>query len=203
VLGLLIVAWFARPRLSAWLTKHRQKKRDRLFIAANDARLREFAEQFGQFISNNNTRSLIYIVRSGFSQNTGAVEQILAGDYIGSWFHAYLEHLAFATTDLSQFLARCREFSNIVQQFNSYYVLRAQRQLAAAVTPISEQGVAELEGFREEYNAFLRDLEAWAKGICNYLTSVGVADQPTQWRLGPASYFERAKSFNRTKSVGG
>jgi hypothetical protein len=203
VLGIVIVGWFAKPRFSAWLRKLGQRKRDRLFVATTDTQLREFVEQFAEFISNNNTRSLICIVRSGFPQNTAAAEQILAGDYIGSWFHAYREQLAFPTKDWPQFLARCREFGNIVQQFNSYYVLRAQRQLAAAVTPLPEHNVAELEGFREEYNAFLRDLEPWAKGIANYLQSLGVAEQPAQWRFAPTSYFERAKSFNRTKSVGG
>lgn len=203
VLGILIVAWFAKPRFSTWLQKIGRRKRDQQFVATNDARLQEFVEQFAEFISNNNTRSLIYIVRSGFSQNMMAVEQILAGDYIGSWFHAYREQLAFSTKSLPQFLARCREFGNIVQQFNSYYVLRAQRQLAVAATPLPEHNVAELEGFREEYNAFLRDVEPWAKGIANYLQSLGVAEQPAQWRLAPTSYFERAKSFSRTKPAGG
>ena len=201
-LSLLILAWFAQPRLSAWLRKIGAKKRDRQFIAANDVRLREFVEQFAEFISNNNTRSLVYIIRAAYSQNMTAVEQVIAGDYIGSWFQAYREQLAFPTKALPQFFARCREFSNMVQQFNSYYVLRAQRQLAAAATPLPEYNIAELEGFREEYNAFLRSLEPWAKGIANHLQSTGINDEPTLWRLGPTSYFERVKSFVRPKPVG-
>jgi hypothetical protein len=105
--------------------------------------------------------------------------------------------------EILKFLAGSRELANIVQQFNSYYVLRAQRQLAVAPTPLPEQNVAELEGFREEYAAFLRDFELWAKGIATYLQSLGGAEHPTLWQLAPTSYFESAKPFSRTKSAGG
>jgi hypothetical protein len=196
-----ILGWISKPRLQSWIKRTAKRRHDQQFIAANDARLREFVERFAEFISNNNTRSLIYIVRSAYSQNMTAVEQIIAGDYIGSWFHAYREQLTFPAKALPQFLARCREFGNIVQQFNTYYVLRSQRQLAVA-NPLPEHSVGELEGFREEYNAFLRDVEPWAKGIGNYLQSFGVTDSPALWRLAPTSYFERPKTFREAKPAG-
>ncbi len=199
----VILVWFAQPRLSAWRHMRSQRKRERQFVTTNDTRLRELADQFAEFISTNNTRSFLSILRSGFSQNMTAVEQVLAGDYIGAWFHAYREQLTFPTNGLRQFLARCREFGNIVQQFNTDYVLRAQRQLAAATPPIPEHSIAELESFRDDYNAFLRDVESWAKGIHTYLQSCGVTDHPALWQLAPTPYFERAKSFQKTKSAGG
>jgi hypothetical protein len=200
-LGVVTVFWFAWPRFSLWLRKYKQKRRDQRFIYDNELRLREFVERFAEFISNDNTQSLIYIVRAAYSQNVTAVEQVFQVGYIGSWFQCFREQLSFRTDVLAPFLARCREFTSIVQQFNTYYVQRAHAHLGTAQLP--DHSVEELEAFREEYNAFLRDLSPWSKAVANYLQSEGVADQPTLWQLAPTSYFEKAKSFGRTKSAGG
>src|SRR6266446_5066302 len=149
VVGALVLIWFAKPRIAAWLQRMGQRKREKQFIATNNARLREFVDQFGEFISNNNTKSLTYIIRAAYSQNMTAVEQVISGDYIGSWYQSYREQLEFPTNAMPHFLARCREFTNIVQQFNSYYVLRAERYREGAATPLSNHNIAELEGFRE------------------------------------------------------
>jgi hypothetical protein len=201
VVVVIVFGWIAKPRLQAWIKRNANRRRDGQFIAANDARLREFVQQFAEFIADNNARSLVYIVRTACSQNMTAVEQILTGDYIGHWFFSYREQLAFPAQAIAQFLARCREFTNIVQQFNSHYALRAQRLFTAPAAPLSEHTLDELEGFREEYNAFLRSLEPWAKGIAGYLQSLGVTDTPSQWRLAPTTYFERPKSFKKSQPV--
>jgi hypothetical protein len=196
ILGIAVVAWFAKPRFSAWWHRIGQRKRDQQFIVTNEARLRELMDQFAEFISDNNTRSLLYMARSSYPQMT-ELEPLLTG-YIGSWFHSYREQLAFPTHELQQFLARCREFTNLVSQFNTSYALRAERLIAAAKA-LPEQSTTQLEAFREDYNDFLRNLERWAKGISAYLQSLGVTDQPAQWRLAPTIYFEKPKSFRQTQ----
>lgn len=201
IVVVILFGWIAKPRLQTWIKRSANRRRDEQFIATNDARLRGFVEQFSEFIADNNTRSLIYIVRTACSQNMTAVEQILTGDYIGHWFFSYREQLAFPTQVMGQFLARCREFTNIVQQFNSHYALRTQRLFMAAAAPLPDHTLDELEGFRDEYNAFLRNLEPWAKGIAAYLQSLGVTDTPSQWRLAPTIYFERPKSFKKSQLV--
>jgi len=152
--------------------------------------------KFAQFISDNNTRSLIYIAQTGYPHLT-ELEPLLGG-YIGSWFHSYREQLASPAEGLRPFLARCREFSNLVQQFNSHYALRAEKLIATIPKP-PEQGIGELEAFREDYNDFLRNVERWAKGISAYLQSVGVADHPAQWGLAPIAFFQKPKSFRQTQ----
>jgi hypothetical protein len=200
-LGVLVLIWFAKPRITAWLQRRGQREREKQFIETNDARLREFVDQFGEFISTSNTKSFLSIIRSAHSQNMTAVEQVISGDYIGNWYQSYREQLEFPTTALPQFLARSREFTNIVQQFNSYYVLRAQRHFAAATKPLPEHDIEELEGFREEYAAFLRNVQPWAKGIANYLQSQGMKDHPLLWRHAPTNYFEKVKPFGKSKST--
>src|SRR5580692_7458620 len=101
-LGFLILAWFAKPRFIHWFQRIKRRKREQQLISTNDVCLREFVEQFAEFISDNNTRSLRYIVRSS----------------------CFREQLMFPVQSLGQFLGRCREFTNLVQQFNSNYALR-------------------------------------------------------------------------------
>jgi hypothetical protein len=197
----VVIGWIAKPRLEAWIKRRRYLRRDQQFTAENAARLRNLVERLAIF-TNHDTRSLIQILRSAYSQNMLAVERIISGDYIGNWFYCYQEQLRFPGMTLEHFLSQCREFSHILQAFNTYYVLHAQRKLAAT-TPLSEDNIARLEEFREEYNAFLRDVEPWAQGIASYLQqSKGVRDHSTLWGLAPTNSFERPKSFRQTKPVG-
>jgi hypothetical protein len=88
-----------------------------------------------------------------------------------------------------------------VQQFNSYYVLRAQKQLALASSPLPEFNIDELESFREEFAAFLRDFELWEKEIAEYLQSLGLAEFNAMYQFAPTPSFERMKSFRRSTSL--
>jgi len=76
-----------------------------------------------------------------------------------------------------------------------------QRHLAGAVTPLPDHNIEELEGFREEYAAFPRNVQPWAKGIANYLQFRGMKDHPLLWRHAPTNYFEKAKPFGKPKST--
>jgi hypothetical protein len=196
VLGILVVVWFARPRAVSWLTKLAERKRDRLFVATNDVRLRQFVRRYAEFLSTSNTRSLISMIRSGFTLNV-TPEQIITGDYITNWFESYTGQLVFPVTNRMQFLARARELGNLIQQFNSYYVLRTQKQLALAPTPPPEQILDQLETFREEYIAFLREFELWGKEIAAYLESLGIAEFNAMYQFAPCSNFDRVKSFQK------
>jgi len=79
-------------------------------------------------------------------------------------------------------------------------VLRTQKQLALAPTPPPEQTLDQLETFREEYIAFLRDFELWGKEIAAYLQSLGIAEFNAMYQFAPCSNFERVKSFQKKVS---
>jgi hypothetical protein len=200
-LGVLVLIWFAKPRLTVWLRRHQGRKREQRFIAETDVRLRQLVEQFAVFASLNDNRSLISILRSVHSQNMQVVDQIITGDHVNSWLFCYREQLAFPTSSYRQFLAQCRQFSHILQEFNRNYVLRAQKELAAK-PPLPEHAIAQLEQFREEYTAFRRSAESWGTAISDYLQSGGAMDHSTLWRLAPTTWYERAKPFARSKSDG-
>jgi hypothetical protein len=99
-----------------------------------------------------------------------------------------------------QLLTRARELGNLIQQFNSYYVVRTQKHIALATTPLPEQTLDQLETFREEYIAFLRDFELWGKEIAAYLQSLGIAEFNAMYQFAPCSNFERVKAFQKKVS---
>jgi hypothetical protein len=192
--AVLFLLWLVKPRLSGWRSAIEERKRERQFIKNHDERLRELVDRFGQFISDNNTQSLLYLIRNGYPHMTG-LEEVLTTDFIGSWFHSYREQLASQTEALHPFLARCREFGNLVQQFNSHYVLRTEKLLAVRTISQPDEVIGQLEAFREEYNDFLRNVERWAKGINSYLQSLGITSHPALWNLAPTTFYAKPKSF--------
>jgi hypothetical protein len=194
MLGWLIQR-FAKPRIVAWRRRHAEKKRDQFFVTSNDVKLRQFVRRFSEFISAQNSHSLISMIRSGFSLNM-PVEQIITGDYINNWFQSYCEQLAFPVTTRKQFLARSRELGNLIQQFNSCYAIRTQKHLALAPTSPPEQTLDQLETFREEYIAFLREFELWAKEIAAYLQSFG------RHHISPHSSRRRSNWRSKKQRIG-
>jgi hypothetical protein len=195
-LSVFVLIWFAKPRFVSWLQGVRDSQHERRFIASNDTRLRELLARFTDFTSSSDIRSLIYILRSAYPQNQ-VLEQILAGDYIGTWIACFHGQMAFPARSLHQFLGQCREFTCIVQEFNTNYVLRHQRHCAVDGS-FSEDHIAQMEQFREEFTALLRDIELWATGISGYLQSMAATNHASVSGIAPIIYFVRAKSFRHT-----
>jgi hypothetical protein len=91
----------------------------------------------------------------------------MVGDTIGKWLNTFREQLASPACSLHTFFRQCREFAVIVQEFNTA-AQRAQQHLVLEPS-LPDWSSAKLEEFKDEYNAFLRDMEAWSKGIVEYL----------------------------------
>lgn len=85
---------------------------------------------------------------------------------------------------------------HIVQEFNTNYVLRYQRHCAVDGS-FSEDHIAQMEQFREEFTALLRDIELWATGISGYLRSMDATNNVNVSGIAPIAYFVRAKSFRQ------
>lgn len=65
----VVIGWIAKPRLEAWIKRRRYLRHDQHFVTENAAMLRRLVERFAIFTSNHDTRSLIQILRSAYSQN--------------------------------------------------------------------------------------------------------------------------------------
>lgn len=201
VLGVGVLAWLARPRVARWRQKINRRKREQEFIEKNAAQLHASVDQFREFISDTNQKSFRCIVKSALSQRATDVERVFGGDYLGKWFACFCQELKFPALSAVALLARYREFTVIVQQFNFDYIIRTQKLFTSDAMPQPEHVLEALEAFREDYNAFLRNLEAWQKTIMSYLKSIGVTDFSTQWQLAPAISFDRPASFKNSQAV--
>jgi hypothetical protein len=77
-----------------------------------------------------------------------------------------------------------------------------QRHFAVDAS-FSEDHIAQLEQFREEFAALLRDIELWATGVSRYLQSVAATNNVNVSGIAPITYFVRAKSFRQVAPARG
>lgn len=168
--GIVMLVWLAKPRVTDLLKSVLDKRRDRQFIAAEDVRLRKLAERFNQFTSRSDSRSLVGILRSALAYEDLVIRTYGSG-YISSWLDCYRKELDSSVKTLPAFLNRCQQFSAIVNEFNRNHVIPAQKQLEKGEAKVLEHYIDQLEGFREEFNAFLRQVEQWASDISDHARS--------------------------------
>src|SRR5207248_2940143 len=141
---------------------------------------------------------LFHILRSAASNNLSTAWRLMACDYVGTWLACYKSQLQTPARDIGEFMRRSAEFSSIVNRFNLDYALRAQRELAD-LSELPKRYVEELEKFREEYAAFVRDVESWAEVVNNYSRQ---RFQPREWmKMLINSHFERVASFRRSETA--
>jgi hypothetical protein len=200
-IGAIILLWIVRPYVFGVFRALSRRIGDRRLVKREDPLLRGLVSRFDRFTSSNDSRALMAIVRSTTSRNTEAVSRIVACDYLGDWLVCFKLRLALPVKSLESFLLRCHEFSVIVNSFNRNYVLRSHEAFERAGAPLDEYHVHQLEEFREEYTAFLREFEQWAGEL-------NTAAQP-RWRgmgnffqVSPCSSFERVKTFRNAKGAG-
>lgn len=160
--------------------------------------MRELLQRFDRFTSHNDGRALIPILRSVHAVQ---LQQTVPSDYIGDWLHCYREQLNAARKTIYPFLARCREFTNIIASFNRFYVLQAQSALAQS-RQLDEHFIDQLEEFREEFSAYLRDVEQWANSVRTW-AEPRLGHLQNFWQLMPTANFERVKTFRRGQASTG
>jgi hypothetical protein len=106
-------------------------------------------------LDRHDTRTFLYIIFNYARFQVQIVEQVTANDFITPWSPCFAIQLKAPCHELKPFLARCREFCVIVQQFNEECVIKAQKGPDASPRK-PEYILAELEAFREEFAHFQR-----------------------------------------------
>lgn len=198
-LGIVVLAWIALPYATALGKEVSRKFGDRRFVRQESARLRDLLQQFRRFGGTEDSRALMSIIRSAASSNAEAIGRIVACDYIGSWIHCFQQQLTSPAKSVDVLVARCHEFTAIVSRFNRDYVLRSQKELGTG-EPLNDYCIDQLEEFREEFAAYLRQVEQWAKSVSEQAQS-RVTDPQRYWSIAPTPSFERVKSFRRTSTA--
>lgn len=181
-----IVSRFAR-RLRLGYQRRRFVRRERVVLA-------DLLRRFTPFVDENQSSSIVCIVRSLCSNHSDAIDRILPAHYAVAWVTAFQQQLAFSTGNVNCFMTRCEEFVSIVNQFNRDYVLRTQKAIERGER-LKEHDIDDLERFREEFSAYLRLVEDWVERLVKAWSAIEHDGKPFGTPF--ASHFERLKSFRR------
>ncbi len=177
-----------------------RKYSERRFAAREDEQLCTLVRRFDRFTSPNDGRALVSILRSLSLSNSQIkqIEQMANSYWIQAWIVSFGQQLAVPPRSSEEVLRRVREFGGLVATFNNSFVLTAQKELAPA--PIQQHCITQLEVFREEFHAFLREIEQWCESLANsarMLKGAGGVDN----RLSPLASFQRVPSFSHATTV--
>lgn len=198
LLAVILLIWIGRSFFVFVLDALRHRGQDKTFILNNRSKLQDLRDRLERFTSSDG-RALVSILRSNVSSNNAGIVKILGCDYFGQWIRCFDLRLRGPSDDIEEFLLRCREFTVIVASFNRDYVVRAHTELSL-FSPRELHFIDQLEEFREEFNAFLRELENWAGNVNNYALHRFV-QQETSWSFAATNYFERVKTFRPAPTV--
>jgi hypothetical protein len=195
--SLTFILWLVESRLKTWAKQKNTHARDLEFIASQGSRLRKLLGQFKVFAHNTENQSLVSILRSACVDEE-MLRQVYAAECVSSWFDCFYKELEFEATSLCAFLDRCAQFIVLVTEFNTRYVIPTQKQIEKGSFAVPDHFVDELEQFREDFNAFQRDIEEWANELSDHASFF--RDDGGAWqRHAPVVHLERVKSFRRPK----
>lgn len=198
-MAIFVILWIAARQLAVLFHWVIDRLRTNSFVEQQDVRMHTLLDRFNELASSNQTCALMQIIRSAMGNNVDSVARIVACDYIGNWITCFRLQLESRTSSMPILVKRSHELTSLVSSFNRDYAQRAQRQLSAE-KDLAEHSINELEEFREEFNALLRDLEEWGKEIFKQQSAMYGQDGQTLWPT-PGIYFERVKSFRRSANA--
>jgi hypothetical protein len=173
------------------------RARDQEFMASQGNRLHKLLGQFRVFAHNTENQSLVSILRSACVDEE-LVRQVYGAEYMSRWFDCFYKELEFEATSPRAFLDRCAQFVALVTEFNTSHVTPTQKQIEKGSFAVPDHFVDELDQFREDFNAFQRDVEEWANELSDY-ASLFHGEGGSWERHTPIVHFERVKSFRRSK----
>jgi len=195
--SLAFLIWLVVPRFKTWTKQRSTRAGDLEFIASQGNRLHKLLEQFRVFAHHEEKQSLVSILRSACVDEE-LVRQVYGAEYVSSWFDCFSNELEFEAPSLRAFLNRCVQFITLLTEFNSSHVMPVQKQIEKSSFAVPELFVDELEQFREDFNAFQRDVEGWVSELRDYARLS--PDEGNWWqRHTPILHFDRVKSFRRSK----
>lgn len=190
LLGILVMY---AVRATRWIFRTIRTNR---LVAAEAKKLIAMFKRFKLFTQDNHAESFRCILRNTTPYRVEVTDQIFETDYVTDWVFSFEQQTSYPTTSAMALFLRCREFSLLVKDFNNNYVIRAQKGILKSSIQLPESSLDQLENFREEYNAFLRDYTQWAKSVCDQERALLGESQQTAM-LFPCISVERVKSFRK------
>lgn len=162
------------------------------YLRIQERKLRDLVSHFKPFVANENSMSLRGILRS---INDEATAKLMAPECSDLWAASLQMQLETPALSLRILANRAREFSLLVNDFVFSQAQRLQREITVNNKSIHSSYVDMLEEFREDLNAFIRELEQWTGPFNEYVIP----------RIGshalPNSKFQKVKTFKRSNTA--
>jgi hypothetical protein len=191
--GIAIFLWISVPTIFKGVNKLIGSYKKRQFVRVQQVMLNDLVQRFVSFVNTDQSLCMTRILVSVRSSSPDAVDHILSVNYLNRWFCTFNNYLRFPTSDIGCFVARCQEFTVIIDQFNQDYVLKAQKAFECGPL-LQEAHIDQLEEFLGEFTPYLREVEQWAdrleKGI--------ILHGGQQFGISLVSKFKRVKTFRRS-----
>jgi hypothetical protein len=162
------------------------------YVAKEYQNLLRMFERWKMFMSREDARSFRYLLHNASSYRVDAIDQICASDYLEGWMECFTLSLSSPCHSVTDFLARCREFTTIVTNFNKDYVIKTQLSIEKSTT-LPESCIENFEFFRERFGLYIHELEQWLETVAKE-TATRVSHQEF-CQCVPHRSFERVKSF--------
>lgn len=184
------------PVANTLLKKMARKAEEKQFIREEHEKLNELLVTFRKFITVDDCRSLYSIVGRACGNNAGTLSRVFVPNYVSDWIRFFARRMDSSTNDIGTFMTQCEEFTVIILRFNRDCVIRSQKELGGGESSLSEYNVKALEGFREEFNAYLRVVEQWSNALAIKWSKIEHCGQLHGTPL--VSSFERVDSFKQS-----
>src|SRR5260370_15544487 len=155
----IVGKWFLAG--ARWLVRQYSNKR---YAVREYPHLLQNFERLKAMMSRDDTRAFRYMLYNASTNRIEAIDQICACDYLEAWMNCFADTLQSRCNSFKEFLARCREFTTILDQFDRYYVIRTQVAVEKN-KEIHSSYVDNFETFREGFVEYLRAIERWSEGI--------------------------------------
>jgi hypothetical protein len=188
----LVIVWFLAGVLRNPIRRLVREYGNRRYVAREYGKLKLLFERLGKFTSKDDGRSFRHEMYSASAYRLDIIDKILGADYIEDWLRCYTIRLEFPCQSVVEFLSRCREFTTIVNHYNTNYVIKTQKTIEASpVDILPVHCLDQFEEFRERFSAYLNEIEQWADAIA----------RDVKPRVSLAHFLEHVpRSFTRARS---
>jgi hypothetical protein len=153
----------------------------------------QLLEKLNQFASSEGDLSIISIVNSSGSYDGPFASFVFDPAYLSKWLPCFTKRVRVPTSDVRSFIARCEEFTVIVDGFYQDYALKGKEKLENLVNiegrqALSRKGSDRFETFQNKFNFYLQQVEDWRVGLEKGRNKVAGDDQFSEMKLRTLSY---------------
>jgi hypothetical protein len=194
IAAIFLIAFIVSIIRTLWKKLSRKASEERFILQEQD-KLNELLMAFYPFVTEHDSRSIFSIVQNAVGNDGDKLLRVVGPNYVFTWIEFVARRTYLPENNADLFMAQCEEFTAIIQQFNRGCVLRSQKEFESGAYALSDHSINALDGFREEFGAYLRLVEQWSNALAMKWNKLKHGGQSHGTQL--VSSFERVKPFKQ------